>query len=142
LLSSNKSKDGLVVEGKAFWCFLNEPNIQFEPQWSLRLVGSELEQRIFEHGGFGMRMEQLDGKDVGLSVLMKRKVKSMDDVLKKPILLDKNQNRLELFEELPNGSNVKVKYKRWERTHPFEDKVVKGIDLIAVMLLDETPTIF
>jgi len=142
LLSSNKSKDGLVVEGKAFWCFLNEPNIQFEPQWSLRLVGSELEQRIFEHGGFGMRMEQLDGKDVGLSVLMKRKVKSMDDVLKKPILLDKNQNRLEILEEIPNGSNVKVKYKCWERTHPFEDKVVKGIDLIAVMLLDETPTIF
>ena len=128
MLSSNKSKDGLVVEGKAFWCFLNEPNIQFEPQWSLRLVGSELEQRIFNHGGFGMRMEQLDGKDVGLSVFMRRKVRSMDDVLKKPILLDKNQNRLELFEELPNGSNVKVKYKCWERTHPFEDKVVKGID--------------
>ena len=142
MLSSNKSKDGLVVEGKAFWCFLNEPNIQFEPQWSLRLVGSELEQRIFNHGGFGMRMEQLDGKDVGLSVLMRRKVRSMDDVLKKPILLDKNQNRLELFEELPNGSNVKVKYKCWERTHPFEDNVVKGIDLMAVMLLDETPTIF
>ena len=87
-------------------------------------------------------MEHEDGKDIGLSVLINRKVKNMDDVLKKPLLFDKDKKPLELFEELPNGSNVKVKYKLWERTHPFTGDVHKGIDLIAVMLLDETPSIF
>ena len=66
----------------------------------------------------------------------------MDDVLKKPLLFDKDKKPLELYEELPNGSNVRVKYKCWTRTHPFTDEIVKGIDLIAVMLLDETPSIF
>ena len=87
-------------------------------------------------------MEQEDGKDIGLSVLIRRKVKNMDDVLKKPLLFDKDKKPLELYEELPNGSNVRVKYKCWTRTHPFTDKIVKGKDLIAVMLLDETPSIF
>ena len=56
-------------------------------------------------------MEQEDGKDIGLSVLIRRKVKNMDDVLKKPLLFDKDKKPLELYEELPNGSNVRVKYK-------------------------------
>ena len=48
-------------------------------------------------------MEQEDGKDIGLSVLIRRKVKNMDDVLKKPLLFDKDKKPLELYEELPNG---------------------------------------
>jgi hypothetical protein len=133
---------GDISEGKAYWCHLSEPCIKYVPQWSLRLVPSEFEQEFFKRNNHKTRMEQEDGKDIGLSVLINRKVKNMDDVLKKPLLFDKDKKPLELYEELPNGSNVKVKYKLWERTHPFTGDVHKGIDLIAVMLLDETPSIF
>jgi hypothetical protein len=65
----------------------------------------------------------------------------MDDVLERPLLFDKDKKKLELFEKLPNGSNVMVKYNEWESTLS-NNKSIKGIDLIAVMLLDETPSLF
>ncbi len=135
---------GDISEGKAYWCWLNEPDTKYVPQWSLRFVPlTDFEQKFFVHNSYNTRTEQEDGKDIGISVLMNRRVKGMDgEVLKKPLLFDKDKKPLGLYEELPNGSNVKVKYKCWERTHPFTNEVVKGIDLIAVMLLDETPSMF
>ena len=66
----------------------------------------------------------------------------MDDVLERPLLFDKNKNRLELFEELPDGSNVLVKYNEWEAISKKDNKIYRGLDLISLMLLDETPSIF
>jgi hypothetical protein len=129
---------GDISEGKAYWSWLNEPDTKFVPQWSLRLVPNELTQMFFKVNKYPTRMEQVDGKDVGLSVLMSRRSENT----KKPLIFDKDKKPLELYEELPNGSNVKVKYKCWKRTHPFTGEVHKGVDLIAVMLLDETPSIF
>jgi hypothetical protein len=87
-----------------------------------------------------MQMEQINNQDFGLSVYMYRKVKHMDDVLERPQLFDKNKNSLELFEELQNGFNVMVKYNEWETTS--DNKVFKGIDLIAVILLEDEPKLF
>ena len=125
--------DGKVIEGKAFWCFLYHPDITSNPQWSLRLVPSEIEQQRFKKSGHEMNMEVLNNKDFGLSALFRRKVKHMDDVLEKP---------LELFEELPNGSNVMVKYSEWEGISKSDNLLYKGLDLIAVILLDKTPSLF
>ena len=88
-----------------------------------------------------MQMEQINNQDFGLSVYMYRKVKHMDDVLERPQLFDKNRNTLELFEELHNGFNVMVKYNEWE-TISEDNKIYKGIDLIAVILLDDEPKLF
>ena len=129
---------GDISQGKAYWSWLHEPDTKFVPQWSLRLVPSELTQMFFKVNKYPTRMEQVDGKDVGLSVLMSRRSENT----KKPLIFDKDKKPLELYEELPNGSNVKVKYKCWQRTHPFTGEVHKGVDLIAVMLLDDTPSIF
>ena len=49
--------DGKVIEGKAFWCFLYQPDIRSNPQWSLRLVPSEIEQQRFKKSGHQMNME-------------------------------------------------------------------------------------
>jgi len=133
--------DGNVIEGKAFWSWLHEPNISSNPEWSLRIVPSEIEQQRFKKAGYKMQMEQIDNKDFGLSFFIRRKVKHMDDVLERPLLFDKDKNKLELFEKLPNGSNVMVKYNEWESVLP-NNKSVRGIDLIAVMLLDKTPSLF
>ena len=134
--------DGKVIEGKAFWCFLYQPDIRSNPQWSLRLVPSEIEQQRFKKSGHEMSMEDHNNKDFGLSVLMRRKVKHMDDVLEKPLLFDLNKKPLELFEELPNGSNVMVKYSEWEGVSKSDNLLHKGLDLIAVILLDKTPSLF
>ena len=133
--------DGNVIEGKAFWSWIHEPNISSNPEWSLRIVPSEIEQQRFKKAGYKMQMEQINNKDFGLSIFIRRKVKHMDDVLERPLLFDKDKKKLELFERLPNGSNVMVKYHEWESVLP-NNKSIKGIDLIAVMLLDETPSLF
>ena len=133
---------GDISQGKAYWCHLLEPDISSVPQWSLQLVPSEFGQKFFQYNNYPTQMVKENGNDIGLSVLINRKVKNMDDVLMKPKLFDKDKKPLELIEELPNGSNVKVKYKCWTYTHPYTGEVRKGCDLIAVMLLDETPSIF
>tara|TARA_B100000767_G_C19520237_1_gene432153 strand:- start:177 stop:584 length:408 start_codon:yes stop_codon:yes gene_type:complete len=134
--------EGKVIEGKAFWCFLYHPDIISNPQWSLRLVPSEIEQQRFKKSGHEMNMEVLNNKNFGLSALFRRKVKHMDDVLEKPLLFDVNKEPLELFEELPNGSNVMVKYSEWEGISKSDNLLYKGLDLIAVILLDKTPSLF
>ena len=133
--------DGNVIEGKAFWSWIHEPNISSNPEWSLRIVPSEIEQQRFKKAGYKMQMEQIDNKDFGLSIFIRRNVKHMDDVLERPLLFDKDKKKLELFERLLNGSNVMVKYNEWESVLP-NNKSIKGIDLIALMLLDETPSLF
>ena len=131
-----------IIEGKAFSCFLHQPDITSNPQWSLRLVPSEIEQQRFKKLGYKMNMEYLNGSEFGMSVLFKRKVGHMDDVLEKPSLFNMNKAPMEIFEELPNGSNVIVKYSEWERISITDNMLHKGFDLISVVLLDEAPSLF
>jgi hypothetical protein len=53
-----------------------------------------------------------------------------------------NKVPMEIFEELPNGSNVIVKYSEWERISTTDNMLHKGFDLISVVLLDEAPSLF
>lgn len=131
-----------IIEGKAFSCFLYQPDITSNPQWSLRLVPSEIEQQRFKKLGYKMNMEYLNGSEFGISILFKRKVGHMDDVLEKPSLFNMNKVPMEIFEELPNGSNVIVKYSEWERISITDNMLHKGFDLISVVLLDEAPSLF
>ena len=134
--------DGNIIEGKAFGCWIYQPDIRLNPIWSLRLIPSEIEIHRFKKNGHEFNMETQAGIKIGLSVSIYRKVKHMDDVLERPLLFDKNKNRLELFEELPDGSNVLVKYNEWEAISKKDNKIYRGLDLISLMLLDETPSIF
>jgi hypothetical protein len=134
--------DGNIIEGKAFGCWIYQPDIRLNPIWSLRLIPSEIEIHRFKKNGHELKMETQAGIKIGLSVSIYRKVKHMDDVLERPLLFDKNKNRLELFEELPDGSNVLVKYNEWEAISKKDNKIYRGLDLISLMLLDETPSIF
>ena len=131
-----------IIERKAFSCFLYQPDITSNPQWSLRLVPSEIEQQRFKKLGYKMNMEYLNGSEFGMSVLFKRKVGHMDDVLEKPSLFNMNKVPMEIFEELPNGSNVIVKYSEWERISITDNMLHKSFDLISVVLLDEAPSLF
>ena len=131
-----------IIEGKAFSCFLHQPDITSNPQWSLRLVPSEIEQQRFKKLGYKMNMEYLNGSEFGMSILFKRTVGHMDDILEKPSLFNMNKVPMEIFEELPNGSNVIVKYSEWERISITDNMLHKGFDLISVVLLDEAPSLF
>lgn len=131
-----------IIEGKAFSCFLHQPDITSNPQWSLRLVPSEIEQQRFKKLGYKMNMEYLNGSEFGMSILFRRTVGHMDDVLEKPSLFNMNKVPMEIFEELPNGSNVIVKYSEWERISITDNMLHKGFDLISVVLLDEAPSLF
>ena len=127
-----------ILEGKAYWCWLYEPDTKFVPQWSLWLVPDESSQLFFSTVGYKTRMEQVEGKDVGIAILINRRSENA----KRPLLFDKDKKPLQLYKELPNGSNVKVKYETWRRTHPYTNELHKGIALQALMLLNEPPSIF
>tara|TARA_E500000081_G_scaffold5128_1_gene5789 strand:+ start:39 stop:458 length:420 start_codon:yes stop_codon:yes gene_type:complete len=130
------------IEGKAYSCYLNQPNIRSNPEWSLQLIPNEIDLQRFKKSGHDIKMASCDNKEVGLSIYIRRKVKHMDDVLERPLLFDKDKKRLELFDELPNGSNVMIKYNEWEGISKTTNKLHKGLDLIAVILLDESPNLF
>ena len=131
-----------VIEGKAYCCYLNQPDIRSNPEWSLQLIPNEIDLQRFKKSGHDIKMVSLNNEDLGLSIYMRRRVKHMDDVLERPLMYDKNKKRLELFEELPDGSNVMIKYNEWEGISKTTNKLHKGLDLIAVILLDESPNLF
>tara|TARA_B100001093_G_scaffold191703_1_gene184203 strand:- start:30 stop:449 length:420 start_codon:yes stop_codon:yes gene_type:complete len=131
-----------VIEGKAYCCYLNQPDIRSNPEWSLQLIPNEIDLQRFKKSGHDIKMVSLNNEDLGLSIYMRRRVKHMDDVLERPLMFDNNRKRLELFEELPNGSNVMIKYNEWEGISKTTNKLHKGLDLIAVILLDESPNLF
>ena len=131
-----------VIEGKAYCCYLNQPDIRSNPEWSLQLIPNEIDLQRFKKSGHDIKMVSLNNEDLGLSIYMRRRVKHMDDVLERPLMYDKNRKRLELFEELPNGSNVMIKYNEWECISKTTNKLHKGLDLVAVILLDESPNLF
>lgn len=51
-----------------------------------------------------------------------------------------SEDEIFLDEEIPNGTKVKVKFKEWEMDNKYGH--FKGLQLIAIMLLEDLPLPF
>jgi len=116
-----------IVKGKAYWAYINEPNVKFEPTYTIDLqVNSEIAEE-FKEKGFSVK--QMDN---GPALVIKRKVNNKGYINSAPKLF--NLDKQEIKAKVKNGSNVRVEYREWEVTNQFGN--FKGLELRAVQLID------
>ena len=122
--------EAMILEGKAYWCNLKEPHKQFN-YYGLLLTVNKSNYLKFKKQGYTV-------KDTEYGYCLNIRTKPKEGY--KPILVDRKENSLKIFGDLPNGSHVKVRLKAWETENTYGH--FKGFTLIAVMLLDEVPKLF
>ena len=120
----------MILEGKAYWCNLKEPN-KLYGYYGLLITINKSKYIKFQKEGYAVR----DTKH-GYCLNVRTKPKKGY----KPILVDRKENDLKMFGEIPNGSNVKIRIEPYDTKHLYG--TYKGFTLIAVMLLDEVPKLF
>ena len=120
----------MILEGKAYWCNLKQPNKLFN-YYGLLITINKSKYLKYKKEGYSVR-------DTEWGYCLNIKTKPTKGY--KPILVDRKEKKLKIFGEILNGSNVKV------RAEPYESKTMygdyKGFNLVAVMLLDEVPKLF
>lgn len=117
-----------VIQGKAYWASVTQPNTTFEPVYSVNLVVDDDTAEDFRNKGFAVKdMEE------GPALVIKRKVNGPNGMVRQaPKLMDKAKNELDIA--VGNGSEVKVQYKEWETE--WRGKTFKGLDFQAMQVLD------
>lgn len=117
-----------VIQGKAYWASVTQPNTTFEPVYSVNLVVDEDTAEDFRNKGFAVKdMEE------GPALVIKRKVNGPNGMVRQaPKLMDKSKNELDIA--VGNGSEVKVQYKEWETE--WRGKTFKGLDFQAMQVLE------
>ena len=120
----------MILEGKAYWCNLKEPN-KFYGYYGLLLTLNKTKYLQLKKEGYQV-------KDTEWGYCLNIKTKPKEGY--KPILVNRKEKKLKMFGEIPNGSNVKVKLESFDTKHLYG--TYKGFKLIAVMLLDEVPKLF
>ena len=120
----------MVLEGKAYWCNLKAPN-KLYGYYGLLITINKSKYLKFKKEGYAVR-----DTEHGYCLNIRTKPKKGY----KPILVDRKENDLKMFGEIPNGSNVKIRIEPYDTKHLYG--TYKGFTLIAVMLLDEVPKLF
>ena len=124
-----------VVEGKAYWAFTHKPYELAQENYQLMLALDAETMARFEERGHKLQDIKINHDKVLKGVrIAKRKQYG------KPPIYDKNQDRIFLDEEIPNGTKVKVKFKEWELDNKYGQ--FKGLQLLAIMLMEELPLPF
>ena len=120
----------MILEGKAYWCNLREPN-KLYGYYGLLITINKSKYLKFKKEGFAVR-------DTEWGYCLNIRTKPKEGY--KPILVDRKEKKLKMFGDIPNGSNVKVRFDTFETKHLYG--TYKGTTLIAVMYLDEVPKLF
>ena len=120
----------MILEGKAYWCNLKEPN-KFYGYYGLLLTLNKTKYLQLKKEGYQV-------KDTEWGYCLNIKTKPREGY--KPILVNRKEKKLKLFGDIPNGSHVKVRLEPWETDSRYGH--FKGFTLIAVMYLDEVPKLF
>ena len=117
-----------VLEGTAYWAFVTTPNTKFDPCYSVNLVVDDSTAQEFEDRGFTVKQ-----MNEGPAIIIKRKVNGPNGMIRRaPRLLDRQKETIDAT--VGNGSKVKVQYKEWEST--FRGQNFKGLDFMAMQVLD------
>ena len=120
----------MVLEGKAYWCHLKEPN-KYYGYYGFLLTLNKTKYLQFKKEGYQV-------KDTEWGYCLNIKTKPKEGYA--PIVVNRKEKKLKIFGDIPNGSNVKVRLEPWETDSRYGH--FKGFTLIAVMYLDEVPKLF
>ena len=124
-----------VLEGRAYWSNIYEPDSQyFNPTYRLLLtVPVEKSAKLASEG---VKIQRFDyGSHDQYAVMLQKKAAYGDKNFPSPSVYNKDGERIELKDEIPNGHPVKVKFQlvsvaRYD---------VTIASLIAIMLLEDIP---
>ena len=117
-----------IIKGKAKYAFINEPNVRFEPTYTINLIVSDDEANDFASRGHNIK--QLDD---GPSVVFKRKVDGPNGMKRSaPRLFDVEKNEVEM--KVGDGSEVRVQYNEYSGENKYGPYT--GLDLQAVQIID------
>ncbi|MDC1042480.1 hypothetical protein OAR13_00095 [Gammaproteobacteria bacterium] len=124
-----------VVEGKAYWAFLKEAKQDARP-YQLLVVPSDPVLQKYKDQGYRTNDFSVSSTETieGIRIAKQHKYGA-------PPVYDKNQKRIYLDQEIPNGTKVKVKFDTWKVDDEKYGKI-KGTRLLAVMLLEDLPLPF
>ncbi len=127
-----------IVEGKAYWASVTQPNTTFEPVYTVDLVVSDEVAKEFEGKGFkvkdfSLKDESGEPQYVGKALTIKRKVNGgKTGVRPAPKLFDKDKKEIDV--KVGNGSDVRVQYNvyDWE----YAGRSGKSLDLQALQVIN------
>ncbi|MDC1487660.1 hypothetical protein N8224_03700 [Gammaproteobacteria bacterium] len=124
-----------VVEGKAYWAFTHKPYELAEENYQLMLAPDAKTVAKFEKLGHRVVDIKINHDQTvrGVRIAKRRKYGQ-------PHIYNKNQERIYMDEEIPNGTKVKVKFDEWELDNKYGH--FKGLRLMAIMLLEDMPLPF
>lgn len=98
-----------VITGKCKWASIINPNVKYEPCWTIDIIVSEEKKRKLEKAGYKVK----EDKEGDLIFKVKRKVKSKKGKeFDPPIVQDEEGNEFKKL--VGNGSEVKVKFTGYE----------------------------
>ena len=124
-----------VLEGKAYWSNIFEPDSQyFNPTYRLSLTTTP--EKSAKLASEGIKIQRIDyGNHDQYLFMLQKKACYGDKDFPAPSVYDKEGNKFELEDEIPNGHPVKVKF-----------SIVKGTmydvtiaSLMAIKLLEDIP---
>lgn len=124
-----------VVEGKAYWAFTYKPYELAQENYQLMLAPDAETVAKFEKQGHRVVDIKINHDQTvkGVRIAKRRKYGQ-------PHIYNKNQERIYMDEEIPNGTAVKVKFDDWEVDNKYGH--FKGLRLMAIMFLEDMPLPF
>jgi hypothetical protein len=124
-----------VVQGKAYWAFTHKPYELAQENYQLMLAPDAETVAKFEKQGHRVVDIKINHNQTvkGVRIAKRRKYGQ-------PHIYNKNQERIYMDEEIPNGTKVKVKFDDWEVDNKYGH--FKGLRLMAIMLLEDMPLPF
>mgnify|MGYP003992191203 FL=1 len=124
-----------VVEGKAYWAFTHKPYELAQENYQLMLAPDAETVAKFEKLGHRVKDIKINHDQTvrGVRIAKRRRYGQ-------PHIYNKNQERIYMDEEIPNGTKVKVKFDEWEMDNKYGQ--FKGLRLMAIMLMEDMPLPF
>ncbi len=123
-----------VIQGKAYWASLINPNTTFDSDgtWSIDVSLDEKNKKIAEADGLTIKNKNDDRGDF---VTIKRKVNAKNGKRPAPKLYNLNKEPMDIT--VGNGSAVKVQYN--EFAWDYAGKSGVSLDFQAMQVLDLVP---
>ncbi len=124
-----------IESGLAYWASVRNPNLKYEPVYTVDLVVDEEVASKYESRGFKVKTLVVNDEVVGKALVIKRKVNGPNGMVRKPPkLVDAQKNLIEDDVLVGNGSGVKVQFNEWEVDNKYGK--FKGLDFQAMQVLN------
>ena len=124
-----------IESGLAYWASVRNPNLKYEPVYTVDLVVDEEVAAKYEGKGFKVKTLVVNDEVVGKALQIKRKVNGPDGMVRKaPRLVDVQKNVIDDDVLVGNGSKVRVQFSEWEVNNRYGE--FKGLDFQGMQVVD------